>query len=195
MTQKMIKMTVTSWWKAWKRPRTWWYWYRTSVTEDDDNNKEDYDFNGNNNEMTKIDDDTEDHQDDSHIMVCDRDKTDKESLERKNLLNAPHTVDIAAKSSSSSFLYIALLFFSVYFCLQYRLSKSCQSLSHCLIANLRHPMNQRLLNWRLPAPSLFVVALVRICVCDKLQLNASVVAPLLSVFLAIRRCLHRAESL
>ena len=27
-------------------------------------------------------------------MVCDRDKTDKESLERKNLLNAPHTIDI-----------------------------------------------------------------------------------------------------
>ena len=43
----------------------------------------------------KKDDDTEDDQDDSHIMVCDRDKTDKESLERKNLLNAPHTMDIA----------------------------------------------------------------------------------------------------
>ena len=28
-------------------------------------------------------------------MVCDRDTTDKESLERKNLLNAPHTMDIA----------------------------------------------------------------------------------------------------
>ena len=43
----------------------------------------------------KRDDDTEDDQDDSHIMVCDRDTTDKESLERKNLLNAPHTMDIA----------------------------------------------------------------------------------------------------
>ena len=94
----------------------------------------------------KRDDDTEDDQDDSHIMVCDRDTTDKESLERKNLLNAPHTVDIAAKSSSSYFLYIALLSLSVYFCLQYRSSKSCQLLSHWLIANLRHPMNQRLLN-------------------------------------------------
>ena len=43
----------------------------------------------------KRDDDTEDDQDDSHIMVCDRDTTDKESLERKNLLNAPHTMDMA----------------------------------------------------------------------------------------------------
>ena len=51
----------------------------TKTKHDDDNGSEDDD----------------ERQDDMGIMVCDRDTTDKESLRRKNLLNAPHTIDIS----------------------------------------------------------------------------------------------------
>ena len=98
ITRKSINMTVTSWCETQvmmsstqmmtmvKNRIRMAKKMMTMVRKDDDSNEENGD---------KKDDDTEDDQDDSHIMVCDRDTTDKESLERKNLLNAPHTMDIA----------------------------------------------------------------------------------------------------